>query len=380
MRNLIIVGVFIFFPIHISAQGAGGQVTRPIKSQAKSVNTKAKSTVRSTNKSTTHAQPKMATPSKPVGYQFVDNNFEYKVIANGEVEIGIEDRSKVGVTLDIPSCVRHDGITYTVRSIRYSSMQMLDIKSLTIPSSIRTIGSMAFWYCQELKTIHIPSTTTDIDPSAFSSCKSLETIVVDPQNPRYCAPDNVFMTKDRKFLILYPSCKLGYEYSVPSTVERIAKQAFEECKLKRVNIPAKTTDIDDMAFDDCEHLSIINIDPLNPEYYAPNNVLLTKDCKYLLRYPAGKTDRSYTIPSSVEHISWGAFSSCRLETVIINNENVTIEKYAFRDCPNLRAVTITQNAISGLPETVFARCDNLRTISVKYPDGSIKSISASPYK
>ena len=380
MRNYIIASMFIFFPVHLLAQGAGGQVTRPVKSQQKSANTRVKSTVRSTTKSTIQTRSKTTAPSKPAGYQFVDNNFEYKVIASSEVEIGIADKSKVGEILDIPSRVRHEGVTYTVKSIRYSSMQMLDIKNLSIPSTIRSIGSMAFWYCQELKAIHIPSTTTDIDPSAFSSCSNLETIIVDPSNPKYCAPDNVLMTKDRKFLILYPASKSGYDYNVPSTVERIAKSAFANCKLNRVNIPAKTTDIDGMTFDDCGNLSIINIDPLNPVYYAPNNVLLTKDGKYLLRYPAGKTDRSYTIPSSVEHIAWGAFSSCRLETVIINNDNVDIEKYAFRDCPNLRSVTITQNTISGLPENVFSRCDNLKTITVKTPEGRIKSVPASSYK
>lgn len=380
MRNFIIASMVIFFPVYLSAQGAGGQITRTVKSQQKSVNPRAKSTVRSNTGSTTQIKSKMASTSKPIGYQFVDNNFEYKVIANGEVEIGIEDRSKIGETLDIPSRVRYDGSTYTVRSIRYSSMQALDIRTLSIPATIRSIGSMAFWFCQKLKSIHIPSATIEIDPSAFSSCSSLETIIVDPSNPKYHAPYNVLMTKDNKFLILYPAQKYAETYSIPSSVEAIAENAFDGCKLKIVIIPANTTSIPASAFEDCPNLSYIDVDINNPVYYAPNNVLLTKDGKHLLRYPAGKTERSYSVPSSVEHIAWGAFSSCRLETVVIDNDNVTIEKYAFRDSPNLRTVIMPQNVVSNLPEKTFSYCDKLTSISVKKPDGGISPISASTYK
>lgn len=318
--------------------------------------------------------------SKPIDYQFTNDNFEYRVIAKGEVEVGIKDRDRIGLTLDIPSCVWHEGTNYTVTAIMNSSMQSLNITSLTIPSTIKTIGSMAFWYCKKLTTISIPAMTTQIDPTAFSSCSSLSNVKVDDRNSQYCAIDNILMTKDCHFLILYPACKPGDSYIVPESVEEIAADAFADCTLKSVRIPASTTKIDASTFSDCRYLSNIIISEENPSYMALDDVLMTKDGKVLLRYPAGKLSRNYIIPLSVENISWGAFSSSRLESLLINNENINIGKYAFWNCINLKSVQMPREALSNLPEKVFTRCDKLSTISVRMPNGVIQTTSAIPYK
>ena len=318
--------------------------------------------------------------SKPVGYKFTENIFDYEVIGPKEVKVGIAERNRVGTSLNIPSTVKHEEVLYNITTIGASSMQMLEITSLTIPATIKIIESMAFWACHKLKTISIPSSTTVIDPSAFDNCESLISIQVDARNPKYSVVDNVLMTKDRKCLMRYPACRLGEDYVVPSSVEVIAECAFENCKLRSVIIPAKTTSIPASAFSDCENLSIINISADNPVYYAPENVLMTKNGKTLLRYPAGKLDRSYVVPSSVENIQWGAFSSCRLEGIQINNERIIVDKYAFRDSYNLKIVQLPSNVVSTLQEKTFSNCDKLEKIYVKMPDGDIRSISAGPYK
>ncbi len=59
----------------------------------------------------------------------------------------------------------------------------------------------------------------------------------------------------------------------------------------------------------------------------------------LIRYPANKQGKSYTIPDGVEYVDFCAFFKCtNLESVIIPNSVKIIIHDAFSDCPNLKDV------------------------------------------
>ena len=49
---------------------------------------------------------------------------------------------------------------------------------VTIPSSVTSIGDLAFSDCSSLKAISIPSSVTSIGKSAFENCRSLELIII----------------------------------------------------------------------------------------------------------------------------------------------------------------------------------------------------------
>jgi TonB family protein len=254
----------------------------------------------------------------------------------------------------IPSSVTSKGKVYTVTSIGSSSMRGLDATAIVIPATIKSIGEMAFLECKKLKTLS-----------------------VDADNPNYCAVDNVLMTKGKKKIILYPSCKTGSDYTIPATIDAIERYAFGNCKLRSVTIPAATVAIPSTAFSGCLHLSTINVSDNNANYSSQDNVLMSKDGKTLLRYPAGKQDNAYTVPLSVEQIEREAFSECNLAYLYIKNENIKIADYAFRDCRNLSTVQIPSKIAPELDRTVFADCDRLETITL---DGDGRSISAESYK
>ena len=96
-------------------------------------------------------------------------------------------------SVSIPSSVK------VIGSGAFSSCSSLS--SIIIPNGVTEIGSSAFVSCTSLKSITIPSSVTKIYSSAFSICTGLTEINVDPNNPIYCSVDGVLYSKDMKEIV-----------------------------------------------------------------------------------------------------------------------------------------------------------------------------------
>ena len=73
-------------------------------------------------------------------------------------------------------------IPSSVTSIGWSAFSGCSgLTSLTIPSSVTSIGYYAFSGCSGLTSLTIPSSVTSIDDNAFSGCSSLTSIYVYPE-------------------------------------------------------------------------------------------------------------------------------------------------------------------------------------------------------
>jgi len=195
-------------------------------------------------------------------------------------------------------------------------------------------------------------------------CSKLISIDVAADNPNYCSVDGVLFDKNKTELIQYPAGKSAPSYSIPSSVTTIESAAFRSCSsLTAVTIPNSVTSIGDGAFlncpnltsitipnsvttigyytfDDCSKLPSIDVAADNPDYCSVDGVLFDKDKTTLIRYPAGKSATSYSIPNSVTTIVESAFSgySC-LTSVTIGNSVTNIGKYAFYNCSSLTSIT-----------------------------------------
>ena len=53
-----------------------------------------------------------------------------------------------------------------------------NLSSIIIPSSVTSIGNVAFSYCENLSNIIIPSSVTSIGTQAFSECRNLLNITI----------------------------------------------------------------------------------------------------------------------------------------------------------------------------------------------------------
>ena len=77
----------------------------------------------------------------------------------------------------------------------------------------------------------------------------------------------------------------------------------------------------------------MEVDPDNPTYCSVDGVVYSKDGSVLIRYPAGKQDASFTVPSGVTTIGQDSFTFVSsLKTLVLTEGVTAIEGYVFNYC------------------------------------------------
>ena len=181
------------------------------------------------------------------------------------------------------------------------------LTSISIPSSVTSIGISAFYGCTGLTSITIPSSVTSIGSYAFDGCTGLTSITI---------PSSVTSIGSYAF----DDCTGLTSITIPSSVTSIGNGAFWGCTgLTSISIPSSVTSIDDFAFYGCTGLTSITI-PSSVTYIG----------SYAFYGCSGLT--SITIPSSVERISYRAFYGSGLWDVTIQGDPY-IDETAFENTP-----------------------------------------------
>lgn len=140
----------------------------------------------------------------------------------------------------IPETVEHDGKTYTVTAIESRAFyRCMELTSLKIPQTMRTIGADAFWDCDNLKTVDIGNLsnwcTIDFQGDWFSNPISryeLEHLLVNGEEVTdLVIPDDVEEISRNAFNWCPPIQSLR----IPGTVKTIREDAFFRCfNIKKV--------------------------------------------------------------------------------------------------------------------------------------------------
>ena len=156
---------------------------------------------------------------------------------------------------------------------------------------------------------------------------------------------------------VFRGCKRLSSITIPNCVTSIDSFAFRDCtSLKSITIPNSVTSIYYDAFRGCTSLTAINVANRNQNYVSVNGVLYDKDKTVIIRYPAGKKDKSYSILDGVTGIC----------------------AYAFEDCANLESITLPDSVtLMGL--SVFNGCKSLITINVAAGNQNFVSVNGVLY-
>lgn len=190
-----------------------------------------------------------------------------------------------------------------VTSVSYEAFALCkNLNSVTIPSTVKTIGIRSF-YGTKISKITVPSKTKTIGQGAFGSCKSLKTIVMPGDFKLKLEED----TDD----------KLWYVTSDQSAVDTITFNT----KLKLANV---------------SYLSANNlvVAKNNPSYQSIEGVIYTKDGKGIVRVPQKRTELK---------IKEGC-TEFNMQSVLYNSTDS--EGDEFNNCSKLKKIVIPSSVKS----------------------------------
>ncbi len=236
------------------------------------------------------------------------------------------------------------------------------LTSITLPDTLREIGSRAFYGCTGLGSIRIPASVTHVGESLFMAC-DLESIEVDPANRLYHSAGNCLIDTKEKAVIC--GCKNSV-IPADGSVVRINYCAFYGCKgLKEIAIPAPVTTIISYAFHNCPGVESIKVGQGNAVYRSEGNCLIrTEDneiilgCKNSVIPRSGVSSIKYeafenctglesiTIPGNIRSVGLAAFRGCSSLKKVIIEEGVVTLTDAFLDCVSLSDITLADSAVN----------------------------------
>ena len=175
--------------------------------------------------------------------------------------------------INIPASILFGGTEYPVKEIAggcFDGCWLLT--SVTIPSSVTSLGDRCFNCCTRLGSVNIPESVTSLGDECFSTCHSLAYIDI-PSSVKSLG-DNCFDNCWSLTSITIPSsitslgfacffgCKNLTSVSIPSSVTSLGGSCFQFCtSLTSVTIPSSVTNIENSCFEDCSGLTSIILPP-----------------------------------------------------------------------------------------------------------------------
>ena len=167
---------------------------------------------------------------------------------NGDGTITLTNGSSATGAITIPDAIEKDGISYPVTSIgSYAFYDCDELEKVTFSGNIDSIGDDAFWYCDALENITFSSSVDNIGDNAFQYCIALDTVTFsgDVRSIGYGA---------------FESCGALDTVTFSGDVGSIGDDAFWGCgALDTVTFSGNVGSIGDNAFYSCDALTMIYV-------------------------------------------------------------------------------------------------------------------------
>lgn len=208
----------------------------------------------------------------------------------------------------VPAQVNYNGRTMNVTEVEHSAFYYSkNLLSVTLPNTVKKIGTGAFSECKGLKSVVLADAITEIADNMFSGCASLTDV------------------------------------EIPSSVVKIGGHVFEGCtSLKSISIPNSVTQMEGSVFKDCTALE---------------NIVLSEGLvgvsSYCFQNCAGL--RSVHLPTSgkLQYVGSHSFENCTGLTVISLPRGVRVDNAAFYQCTNVHKLVLGEES-EGTGSITFA--------------------------
>ena len=208
----------------------------------------------------------------------------------------------------------------------------------TIPSTVKTIGTYAFSYCQKLNKITVGKNIEKVESYAFQYCNQLTEIAL---------PASVKEIEREAFR----NCTGLNTITLGKSLENVGDYAFYGCnKLTAITLPDTCQTIGQYAFQGCSALSDVNLGKglVTIKYEAFWN------CSSL---------KTVTLPESLKTIETYAFEYTGLESICIPDSVETMGSNVFQGCGALASVTLGKG-MTVVPNSTFNGCQALKKVEI----------------
>ncbi|MBR3863452.1 MAG: leucine-rich repeat protein [Clostridia bacterium] len=257
------------------------------------------------------------------------------------------------------------------------------LTSISLPSSIKSIGWGAFGGCYNLQQIELSPSLVEIDICAFEGCSSLTSVTI---------PESVTSIGWRAF-----SGCTGLKtvtFAADSKLTSIGWSAFDGCmSLMSITIPSSVTSIGFAAFSGCTGLASITL-----PFVGGSASATTESDSTLFGYIFGTSNytggtatkqhydsiiyTTYYIPKSLKsvtitggNIHFGAFECCTgLTNITISLSVTSVGNRAFSGCTGLTSITIP-SSVTSIGSSAFEGCTGLTSITIPSSVTSIGSFA-----
>ncbi|MCQ2405496.1 MAG: leucine-rich repeat domain-containing protein [Clostridia bacterium] len=297
----------------------------------------------------------------------------YKVVGIGETAFA--QGQFTSVTLPSTLTTLGDKAFYMCRNL----------ESITLPKSVTQIGDYAFYYCDKLKSLDIPDGVTEISEYMLYACLGLETLKL-PKDLYEICDYGLYACESLKTLDI-PDSVVGIanyamydcigltELELPSSLRALGAYSLYKCSnLKTVKIPENVTSVGDGSFLDCTGIEKFTVAAGNDTYCAKDGILYSKDMTELVCFPRGRKDTSFSVPVGVTKIGGEALSRTQIKTLKLPSTLREIGDYAFAELP-IESIDLPAK-LTTIGGDVFCKCDALKEI--KLPD-SVTEIGAEAF-
>lgn len=199
--------------------------------------------------------------SHAIRYLHTDNKdiqgLTYILYMDHTATVANYDNSTPDGVIDIPDTVTKDNIDYTVTAIGDSAFESFptptNVSSVFIPATVRSIGDSAFSYCNALTTVTFAegSQLKSIGLAAFYGTEQLY-----PKFKEIKIPDSVDTIGSGAFFY----CQNLERITLPSALQTLSSVTFYGCAaLSEVTFPASLKTIESSVFDGCRNLSEVKL-------------------------------------------------------------------------------------------------------------------------
>lgn len=201
------------------------------------------------------------------------------------------------------------------------------LTTVQLPSTLKSIGSYAFSYNENLKSIKLPDGLETIEVGAFQACNSLTSV------------------------------------TIPASVKSIQFAAFSALPIDKLSKVYSLTQY--------------NVDRNNANYKSVDGVLYTEDGEdglTLVNYPAARTNTKITVPDGTAKLSdWAFRGNANVETIVLPASITDIQMGAFYRCDSLK--TILFNGTEAQWKEACKDTENIKAEVVCLGDESGKTVS-----